>query len=92
MRIGTSEIYRVVEAVDGVNDSLIVHLEDTDGGGRARSCCSSCSTTARDSTTLVDPIKRALRSDLSPRHVPDEIHAAAVDPDDAVAARSSSCR
>ena len=23
---------------------------------------------------LIDPIKRALRSNLSPRHVPDEIH------------------
>src|SRR5439155_2552064 len=32
VRLGTSEIYRVVEAVDGVADSLIVHLEDADGG------------------------------------------------------------
>ena len=32
VRIGTSEIYRVVEAVEGVNDSLIVHLEDPGGG------------------------------------------------------------
>ena len=36
VRIGTSEIYRVVEAIPGVNDSLIVHLEDTEGGGAGR--------------------------------------------------------
>ncbi len=33
VRIGTSEIYRVVETIEGVSDSLIVHLEDMGGGG-----------------------------------------------------------
>ena len=52
VRIGTSEIYRVVEAVDGVNDSLIVHLEDPDGGGAGcAGACSSPSPTACDSMT-----------------------------------------
>jgi acetoacetyl-CoA synthetase len=74
VRIGTSEIYRVVEAVPGVEDSLIVHLEDTDGGGAGvlvLFIALSDGTTVDD---LIDPIKRALRSSLSPRHVPDEIH------------------
>ena len=30
VRIGTAEIYRVVEAVEGVVDSLVVHLEAAD--------------------------------------------------------------
>ena len=74
VRIGTSEIYRVVEAVDGVNDSLIVHLEDSEGGG---SGALVLFVVVDDDTlfdNLIDPIKRALRSNLSPRHVPDEIH------------------
>ena len=30
VRVGTAEIYRVVESVDGVLDSLVVHLEAPD--------------------------------------------------------------
>src|SRR5262249_13132633 len=32
VRLGTAEFYRVVEEVDGVVDSLAVHLEDSAGG------------------------------------------------------------
>jgi acetoacetyl-CoA synthetase len=73
VRIGTSEIYRVVEAVDGVDDSLIVHLEDSDGGA-GRLVLFVALHDGVDVETVVDPIRAALRSDLSPRHVPDEIH------------------
>jgi acetoacetyl-CoA synthetase len=75
VRIGTSEIYRVVEAVDGVNDSLIVHLEDTEGGGAGALVLFVAVGEASQFDDVIDPIKRALRSNLSPRHVPDEIHA-----------------
>ena len=62
---------------------------------RASWCCSSCSPTARarradDSVRIASAT--ALRTGLSPRHVPDEIHQVAVDPHDAAPARSSSCR
>ena len=74
VRIGTSEIYRVVETVGGISDSLIVHLEDMGGGGGALVLF-----VALDEGVLLDdivgPIKLALRNSLSPRHVPDEIHA-----------------
>jgi len=73
VRIGTSEIYRVVEAVDGVDDSLIVHLEDSDGGA-GRLVLFLALSDGVDVESVVDPIRAALRSDLSPRHVPDEIH------------------
>jgi acetoacetyl-CoA synthetase len=75
VRIGTSEIYRVVEAVDGVNDSLIVHLEDSDGGGAGVLVLFVATADGIQLEDVVDPIKRALRSNLSPRHVPDEVHA-----------------
>jgi acetoacetyl-CoA synthetase len=74
VRIGTSEIYRVVEAVDGVNDSLIVHLEDAEGGGAGVLVLFVAIDDGVRFDDLIDPIKRALRSNLSPRHVPDEIH------------------
>ncbi len=32
VRLGTAEFYRVVEELDGVEDSLVVHLEDPAGG------------------------------------------------------------
>ncbi|MGZ4673172.1 MAG: acetoacetate--CoA ligase, partial [Ilumatobacteraceae bacterium] len=55
-------------------DSLIVHLEDMGGGGGVLVLF-----VVLDEGVVLDdvigPIKLALRSGLSPRHVPDEIHA-----------------
>jgi len=65
VRIGTSEIYRVVEAVDGVDDSLIVHLEDSDGGA-GRLVLFVALHDGVDVETVVDPIRaESLISDLS---------------------------
>ncbi len=70
IRMGTAELYSVVEDIDGVSDSLVVHLEDSDGGpGRL-----VLLVVAPDSAQMRDTIKGVLRSALSPRHVPDEIH------------------
>jgi acetoacetyl-CoA synthetase len=74
VRVGTSEIYRVVEAIDGVNDSLIVHLEDAEGGGAGVLVLFVAIDDGVRFDDLIEPIKRSLRSNLSPRHVPDEIH------------------
>ena len=53
-----------------------MHLEDAEGGGAgALVLFVAVSPMGDTSTDLIDPIKRALRSNLSPRHVPDEIHA-----------------
>jgi acetoacetyl-CoA synthetase len=73
VRLGTAEFYSVVEAVPGVADSLVVHLED-DGGGPGELLLFVA---PRDGTplddTLRDALRRALRAQLSPRHVPDAI-------------------
>ena len=67
--MGTAELYSVVEDIDGVSDSLVVHLEDAGGHGSL-----VLLVVAPESEQLRDTIRQALRSALSPRHVPDEIH------------------
>jgi acetoacetyl-CoA synthetase len=81
VRVGTAEIYRVTESIEGVVDSLVVHLESPD---------------ADDPGTLVlfvvlddgqelddemrERIRSGIRTGLSPRHVPDELHGVATIP------------
>jgi acetoacetyl-CoA synthetase len=73
VRIGTAEFYGIVEGLPEVADSLVVHLED-EGGGPGELLLF---VVTRDGATLDDALRRrisgALREDLSPRHVPDEI-------------------
>ena len=74
VRLGTSDFYAVVEALPEVADSLVVHIEDVEGGGPG---------TLRlfvalvPGATLDDDLRRTivtrLRTELSPRHVPDII-------------------
>jgi acetoacetyl-CoA synthetase len=74
VRLGTAEFYTVVEELPEIEDSLVVHLEDPAGGnGDLR-----LYVVLRDGTLdapLRKKIATALRSALSPRHVPDEITA-----------------
>ena len=74
VRLGTSEFYAVVESVEGVLDSLVVHLEDPSGGpGRLLLFVRLADGVTEDD---VRPrIAAELRSALSPRHVPDQLHA-----------------
>jgi acetoacetyl-CoA synthetase len=74
VRIGTAEIYRVTEAIDGVVDSLVVHLEagDASGPGTLVLLVVLADGVELDEAT-VDRIRSALRRELSPRHVPDRI-------------------
>jgi acetoacetyl-CoA synthetase len=73
VRLGTGEMYSVVEELPEVADSLVVHLEDSAGG--AGELILFVAPTAGQSVNAgtVDAIKHALRSELSPRHVPDQI-------------------
>lgn len=75
VRLGTSEIYRVVEAVEGVVDSLVVHLEDAEGGSGVLVLLLQLDhAPAVERTAVEAAVRSALRQQLSPRHVPDEIH------------------
>jgi acetoacetyl-CoA synthetase len=75
VRLGTAEFYRVVEELDEVTDSVVVHLEDPAGGNGELLLF----VTLRDGVTLgedlVARIRRELRTALSPRHVPDAVQA-----------------
>jgi acetoacetyl-CoA synthetase len=73
VRIGTAEVYRVVEAQPEVADSLIVHLEDP-GGGLGELVLFVALTEGADlDDELVARIRAELRASLSPRHAPDAV-------------------
>ena len=71
VRMGTSELYSVVEELPEVSDSLVVHLEDDEGGAGELLLF----VVADLDDDLRRRIAGALRSQLSPRHVPDTIAA-----------------
>ncbi len=72
VRIGTAEIYRVVEQMPEVVDSLVVHLEDPSGGMGELILLVQVGGVGLDETVEA-AIRSAIRSALSPRHVPDRI-------------------
>jgi acetoacetyl-CoA synthetase len=76
IRMGTSEIYRAVLAVDEVVDALVVDVprEGTDGWMPLFVVLREG---ARLDDELVRRIKARVREDCSPRHVPNEVHAIA---------------
>src|SRR3954451_24341117 len=69
VRLGTGEFYSVVEELEEVEDSLVVHLEDPEGGPGELVLF----VVADLDDELRARIAGALRSQLSPRHVPDTI-------------------
>jgi acetoacetyl-CoA synthetase len=78
VRIGTAELYEVVDSHPGVADSLVVHLDDPAGGpGEIWLLVVPSGAEPSDPGALADELKTALRRDLSPRHVPDRVVAIA---------------
>jgi acetoacetyl-CoA synthetase len=72
VRIGTAEIYRAVESIPEIRDSLAVYLEKANGGGII-----SLFVVLGNGKVLTEDlkthIKNTLRTQYSPRHVPDTI-------------------
>ncbi|MBI5914781.1 MAG: acetoacetate--CoA ligase [Bacteroidetes bacterium] len=72
VRIGTAEIYRAIDKIPEVRDSLIVNIEQEGGGDYM-----PLFVLLNDGVALTDDlrqkIRQTLRSDYSPRHVPDDI-------------------
>ncbi len=73
VRLGTSDFYTVVEGLPEVADSLVVHLEDDAGGTGELILFVALAEGAADDGGLAGRIAAALRSELSPRHVPDRL-------------------
>jgi acetoacetyl-CoA synthetase len=73
VRLGTGEFYAVVEDIPEVVDALVVHLEDAGGGSGELVLFVVPKPGAELDDPLRELIARALRTELSPRHVPDTI-------------------
>lgn len=80
VRLGTAEFYTVVEALPEVADSLVVHLEDDEGGAGQLLLFVVLAGELDLDEELRKRIAIALRTQLSPRHVPDAIHQVAALP------------
>ena len=72
VRMGTAEIYRAVESVAEVADSLVVDLHKPDGSAYMPLFVVLKEGEELDDR-LVKRIKGSIRENCSPRHVPDEI-------------------
>ena len=73
VRIGTAEIYSAVEKLPEIADSLVVGLEKADGGYFMPLFVVLRNGKILDDA-LVGRIKQTLRTQCSPRHVPDAIY------------------
>jgi acetoacetyl-CoA synthetase len=73
VRMGTSEFYRVVERLPEIADSLVVDTGQLGADGRLILYVVLAPGHELDDG-LVGRLKAELRAQLSPRHVPDEIH------------------
>jgi acetoacetyl-CoA synthetase len=80
VRLGTSEFYSVVEGLDEVVDSVVVHLEDAEGGPGELLLFVVLSEGINLDDDLTAKIARELRTALSPRHIPDAIYQVAAAP------------
>jgi acetoacetyl-CoA synthetase len=74
VRMGTSEIYRAVLALDEITDAVVV---DLDGHMPLFVVLAEGATLDDD---LIKKIARRIREDCSPRHVPNEVHEIAAVP------------
>jgi acetoacetyl-CoA synthetase len=71
VRMGTSEFYRVVESLPEVVDSLVI---DTSAAGvEGRLLLFVVMSEGASLDALTEQIRQLTRSELSPRHVPDEV-------------------
>ena len=73
VRMGTSEFYRVVEAFDEIADSLVIDTGRLGREGRLILFLTPAEGRTVDDD-LISRLRSAIRAELSPRHVPDEVH------------------
>jgi acetoacetyl-CoA synthetase len=80
VRMGTSEFYRVVEGLPEIADSLVVDTGSLEDAVGKMWLFVVLREGAELDPSLKRRIKDALRAELSPRHVPDELRAVAAVP------------
>jgi acetoacetyl-CoA synthetase len=72
VRMGSADIYEVVERLPEIRESLVIGVEEPDGG-YWMPLFVALAPGARLDDALRDRVRRTLRDELSPRHVPDDI-------------------
>jgi acetoacetyl-CoA synthetase len=72
VRIGTAEIYRVLQEIEGIADAIVINI-DQPGGSGIIALFVSLKEGYRLDEELRRRIRTQLRREYSPRHVPDEI-------------------
>jgi acetoacetyl-CoA synthetase len=73
VRLGTGEFYALLEQMPEILDALVIHLEDDEGGAGELLLFVVPTDGATFDEDLKTRIRTALKSELSPRHVPDTI-------------------
>ena len=74
VRIGTAEIYRVVEAMDEVVDSIVIG-RPIEGDVEVMLFVQLANGVSFDEAALVKKIRGQIRAGCTPRHVPAQVHA-----------------
>lgn len=74
VRIGTAEIYAVLDRIPEIQDSMVLNLEKDDGSD-VMPLFVMLDGGAELSDALINQIKTSLRKECSPRHVPDTVMA-----------------
>jgi acetoacetyl-CoA synthetase len=72
VRMGSADIYEVVERLPEIRESLVIGVEQPDGGYWMPLFVQLAEGAVLDDA-LRDRIRTAIRGQLSPRHVPDEV-------------------
>ncbi|KJY41231.1 acetoacetyl-CoA synthetase [Streptomyces sp. NRRL B-1568] len=72
VRMGSADIYEAVERLPEIRESLVIGVEQPDGGYWMPLFVHLAPGAVLDEA-LLDVIKRTIREQLSPRHVPDEV-------------------
>ncbi|MCB5182953.1 acetoacetate--CoA ligase [Streptomyces antimicrobicus] len=72
VRMGSADIYEAVERLPEIKESLVIGLEEPDGGYWMPLFVQLAPGATLDQA-LLDRIKSTIRTELSPRHVPDEV-------------------
>lgn len=73
VRIGTAEVYRALETISTIRDSLILHFENSESGGFMPLFVVTVNGEALTEEQKKE-IKATLKEQCSPRHVPDAIY------------------
>lgn len=72
VRLGTAEFYAVLDPMPQLRDSMVLHFEDP-AGGMGTLVLLAVVSDDEDRTELEKRIRTTIRSELSPRHVPDVV-------------------